>query len=47
MRSLPILLFVGINACAAFARDSKAYVICGSSAKTQAEINECQSRTRG
>jgi uncharacterized protein YecT (DUF1311 family) len=43
MKYLAILFFVGINACAALAQDSKAFMVCSNGAETQAEMNACAS----
>jgi uncharacterized protein YecT (DUF1311 family) len=43
MKCVAILFFVGINACAALAQDSKAFAVCNNGAETQAEMNACAS----
>jgi len=43
MKSLAILLLMGISPGGALAQDSKAYIACSNGAKTQAEMNECAS----
>jgi uncharacterized protein YecT (DUF1311 family) len=48
MKCLAILFFVGINACAALAQDSKAFTVCNNNrAETQAEMNACASAEAG
>jgi uncharacterized protein YecT (DUF1311 family) len=47
MKYLAILFFVGINACAALAQDSKAFTVCSNGAETQAEVNACASAEAG
>ena len=43
MKSLAILLLMGISPGGALAQDSRAYIACSNGAKTQAEMNECAS----